>query len=138
MGGLGQHPPRGSSCSPTPPTALVSTQSPTPAPSRPSPFLRHFFIDRSPLFWLLSHRFIFPVLQLHINGIIQCAVYIVCACVQSSPTLLHQAVLKLRNHLAFLLSFSPSPLSPILWMRKRRLREVKGFAQSHIVSQLQN
>lgn len=44
MGGLGQHPPRGSSCSPTPPTAPESTQSPTRAPSRPS-FLRHFIID---------------------------------------------------------------------------------------------
>lgn len=42
MGGLGQHPPRGSSCSPTPPTAPESTQSPTRAPSRPS---RHFIID---------------------------------------------------------------------------------------------
>lgn len=45
MGGLGQHPPRGSSCSPTPPTAPESTQSPALAPSRPSPFLRHFTID---------------------------------------------------------------------------------------------
>lgn len=45
MGGLGQHPPRGSSCSPTPPTAPESTQSPALAPSRPSPLLRHFTID---------------------------------------------------------------------------------------------
>lgn len=44
-GVLGQHPPRGSSCSPTPPTAPESTQSSNLAPSRPSPFLRHFIID---------------------------------------------------------------------------------------------
>lgn len=44
-GGLGQHPPRGSSCcSPTPPTVPESTQSLALAPSRPS-FLRHFIID---------------------------------------------------------------------------------------------
>ena len=44
MGGPGQHPPRGSSCSPTPPTAPESTQSPVLAPSRPC-FLGHFVID---------------------------------------------------------------------------------------------
>lgn len=49
MGGLEQHPPKGSSCSLTPPTAPESLQPLALAPSRPSLSLffspRHFIID---------------------------------------------------------------------------------------------